>query len=250
MKKSIVLIPARYRSTRFPGKPLASILGKPMIIRVAELSAKALGNDNIYVATDSLEIKKVVEDFNFKVIMTSEQAKTGTDRLWEAAQKVKADIYINVQGDEPLLDPEDVLKVLREKEKYPHEVVNAMCMLSHKEDPANVNLPKVVFTEDLLMTYMSRLPVPGTKSRPPEALKYWKQVCIYAFNYDELRAFGTFGRKSYLESLEDIEILRFLELKMSVRMVQTSGGSLAVDVPEDIPLVEKILKGKVIHAQG
>lgn len=243
--KTIGVIPARYQSSRFPGKPLVKLLGKPMIIWVAQLTAEALGKGNVYVATDSGEIKRAVEDFGFNALMTSGNASTGTDRLWEAAQQVKADIYVNVQGDEPLLNPIDIIRVVEAKKKYTDEVINAMCAISEDEDPGNVNIPKAVFTEDKRMVYMSRSAVPGTKSPGNAPKKYWKQVCIYAFNYNELKAFGSFGRKSYLEGLEDIEILRFLELNIPVRMVESSGDSRAVDIPEDVAAVEKILKRKL-----
>lgn len=247
--KTIGLIPARYQSSRFPGKPLVKLLGKPMIIWVAQLTAEALGKENVYVATDSEKIKKVVEDFGFSALMSSKDALTGTDRLWEAAQQVKADIYVNVQGDEPLLNPIDIINVVEAKKKYMGEVINAMCPILDDEDPRDVNIPKVVVTQDKRMVYMSRLAVPGTKSLETAPKKYWKQVCIYAFNYNELKAFGSFGRKSYLESFEDIEILRFLELNIPVRMVESSGDSRAVDIPEDVAVVEKILKRKLGNGQ-
>jgi len=243
--KVIGLIPARYQSSRFPGKPLVKLLAKPMIIWVAQLTTEALGKDNVFVATDSREIKKVVEDFGYRTLMTSQSALTGTDRLWEAAQQVKADIYVNVQGDEPLLNPVDIVKVVEVKKRHENEVINAMCQMLESEDPGNVNIPKVVFTEEKRMVYMSRLAVPGAKSPEKAPKKYWKQVCIYAFNYNELKAFGSFGRKSSLEGFEDIEILRFLEIGIPVRMIETSGDSYAVDVPEDVVIVEKILKKKL-----
>lgn len=247
--RTIGLIPARYQSSRFPGKPLVELLGKPMIIWVAQLTAQALGKENVYVVTDSEKIKRVVEDFGFNALMSSKDALTGTDRLWEAAQQVKADIYVNVQGDEPLLNPLDIIKVVEAKKKYTNEVINAMCPILDGQDPGNVNIPKVVVTQDRRMVYMSRLAVPGTKSPETAPKRYWKQVCVYAFNYNELKAFGSFGRKSYFEGFEDIEILRFLELNIPVRMVESSGDSRAVDIPEDVAVVEKILERKLGNGQ-
>ena len=120
--KTIVVIPARFQSSRFPGKPLTPLLGKPMILWVAELSAKAVGDKNVFVATDDERITEVVTSAGYQVVMTTSDALTGTDRLAEVAQKIKADIYINVQGDEPLVDPQDIVKVIEEKKQYPHEV--------------------------------------------------------------------------------------------------------------------------------
>ena len=109
--KTVIIIPARFKSSRFPGKPLTSILGKPMILWVAEICAKALPIEFVYIATDDLRIKEVVEEAGFNVVMTSKKALTGTDRIADAANQIDADIYINVQGDEPLLDPNDILSI-------------------------------------------------------------------------------------------------------------------------------------------
>jgi len=240
--KVVGIIPARYKSTRFPGKPLVQLLGKPMVIWVAELTAKALGTENVYVATEDQRIVSVVKEYGFQAVMTSDRPLTGTDRLWEAAQQISADIYVNVQGDEPLLNPEDIRKIVDVKKKYPNEVINGMCRIGENEDPENVNIPKVITTEDKRLVYISRKALPGYKVAENKPSVYWKQVCIYAFSREELKKYGNMGRKSYLENHEDIEILRFLELKIPVRMVETSGFSYAVDVPEDVEFVEKVMK--------
>lgn len=240
--KSIVVIPARYQSSRFPGKPLVTLLGKPMILWVAELSAKAVGKDNVYVATDDLRIFNVVKDAGFQPVMTSTDALTGTDRLAEVAQKIEADIYINVQGDEPLVDPLDIVKVIEEKKRYPNDVINGYSVVTDNEDPVSVNIPKVIFTEDKRLVYMSRMPLPGFKDDKNAPEHYYKQVCIYGFSREELICYGEFGRKSTLEKSEDIEIIRFLEWSQSIRMVETKPGSLAVDIPEDVSKVEEALK--------
>ena len=114
-KKIIGIIPARYNSSRFPGKPLIKILGKPMILWVAELSSKALGRENLFIATDDERIKNTVEAAGFKVVMTSNSLPTGTDRLAEVARNIKSDIYINIQGDEPTIDPNFITKVVEKK---------------------------------------------------------------------------------------------------------------------------------------
>jgi len=239
--KTIVVIPARYKSSRYPGKPLAPLLGKPMILWVAELSAKAVGADRVYVATDDERIAEVVRNAGFQVTMTSEQALTGTDRLAEVAEKVDADIYVNVQGDEPLVSPQDILSAIEQKKSYPDQVINGYCALSKDEDPHSVNIPKVLFTEKQQMIYMSRQAIPGAKDSRYAPTEYYKQVCIYAFSRQELIDYGRFGRKSIVEQSEDIEILRFLEWGQGIRMFETQSGSLAVDVPEDVEKVEAVL---------
>ena len=240
--KTIIVIPARFKSSRFPGKPLVNLLGKPMIQWVAELSAKAVGLENVYVATDDDRIAQVVNKFGYQTVMTSEQCMTGTDRLAEFANKIEADIYINVQGDEPLLNPEDILKVIETKKAYPNEVINGYAVIVESEEPQSVNIPKVIFTEDKRLVYMSRQALPGFKEQKNAPSQFYKQVCIYAFNREELLAYGAFSRKSKLEHSEDIEIIRFLEWNQTVRMVETRPGSLAVDVPEDVVKVEMALK--------
>jgi 3-deoxy-manno-octulosonate cytidylyltransferase (CMP-KDO synthetase) len=240
--KTAIIIPARYSSTRFPGKPLVKLLGKPMILWVCELSSRAVGKDNVYVATESTKIRDVVESSGFRCVLTSDNCLTGTDRVAEAARSIKADNIINVQGDEPLLDPEDILKVIRHQSDYPRDVINAYCYMSESEDPSNVNIPKVVTTEENKLLYMSRAAIPRSKSSTKTDIAYKKQVCIYSFSKEQLDMYSKLERKSYLEEIEDIEILRFHELGVNVRLVETSPGTHAVDVPEDVDKVEKELR--------
>jgi 3-deoxy-manno-octulosonate cytidylyltransferase (CMP-KDO synthetase) len=241
-KKSVVIIPARYKSTRYPGKPLVLLLGKPMILWVAELAAKAIGKENVYVATEDQRIAYAVEETGFNAVMTSDEALTGTDRLAEAAEIIDADIFINIQGDEPTLNPDDICKIRDQKIARPNEIINGYCWLTEREDPDSVNIPKVITTEKNRLVYMSRKALPGCKDRNNAPVNYKKQVCIYAFTRNELLAFKAFGRKSDLEVCEDIEVLRFLEMGKTILMVETHSGSLAVDVPEDVPPVEAALK--------
>jgi 3-deoxy-manno-octulosonate cytidylyltransferase (CMP-KDO synthetase) len=149
---------------------------------------------------------------------------------------------VNVQGDEPLVNPADILAIVEEKRKYPDCVINGYCPIASDEHVDSVNLPKVVFTEDRRLVYMSRSRIPGSKSEAgwPEA--FHKQVCIYGYDRNELRLYTSVGRKSTLERIEDIEILRFLDLGKTVRMIETSSGTLSVDVPQDVGPVEKALK--------
>ncbi|MDJ0514586.1 MAG: 3-deoxy-manno-octulosonate cytidylyltransferase [Methyloceanibacter sp.] len=236
-----VIIPARYASSRYPGKPLVPLLGKPMIIWVSELSARAIGRDHVYVATDDTRIKQVVEDRGFRAIMTSSRALTGTDRIAEAAGSLDYDIFVNVQGDEPLVDPRSINDCIELKERNPECIINAYTELTDSEDPQNTNIPKVVTTEDGTLLYISRSVVPGHKTQDQRQVTYKKQVCIYGFDRTELHAYEHFGRKSECEAVEDIEILRFFELGRKIKMYPTPPGSLAVDAPEDVPIVEAAL---------
>lgn len=240
--RTVVMIPARYGSSRYPSKPLVPLLGKPMILWVAELSACAVGAENVYVATEDRRIAEVVETAGFQAVMTTDDALTGTDRLAQAAEQVKADLYINVQGDEPLADPVDILRVRDAKLAHMDAIINGFSWVGSNENPHSVNIPKVITKENGELVYMSRVALPGFKDAKCAPSRYKKQVCIYAFTRDELAAFLNFGRKSELEHSEDIEILRFLELGKTIRMVETQPGSLAVDVPEDVAKVEAALR--------
>lgn len=240
--KTVGVIPARYKSSRFPGKPVVDILGVPMIIRVAEISAKALGKENTFVATDDDRIAEVVRSHGFQAVMTSDDCLTGTDRLWEFAQQIEADVYVNIQGDEPMLDPQDIVKIAKEKAENPDLIINGMCSLSAEEDPESVNIPKVLVNKFNELLYMSRLAIPGIKDQKTGRPDYKKQVCIYGFSYNDLKAFGSQKQKAEFEKYEDIEILRFFDLGLRIKMVETSGASLAVDVPEDVKKVESALK--------
>lgn len=240
--KALGIVPARYASSRFPGKPLVPILGVPMVVRVARLTAEALGKAQTCVATDDERIATVVRDHGFDVAMTSTGALTGTDRLAEVAEQRAADVYVNVQGDEPMLDPANIAKVVEARARFPGEIVNAMCRLGPGEEPDNPNIPKVVTTEDGRLLYMSRRALPGYKDSKNAPREYWKQICIYAFLREELLAYARFGRKSAVEACEDIEILRFLELGIPIRMVEVSAGTLAVDNPPDVALVEEEMR--------
>jgi 3-deoxy-manno-octulosonate cytidylyltransferase (CMP-KDO synthetase) len=240
--RTCILIPARYASSRYPGKPLVPLLGKAMILWVAELSARAVGAEHVFVATDDDRIRQTVEAAGFQALMTSSSALTGTDRLAEAAEQIDYDIYINVQGDEPLVSPHDIHRCRALKADHPDHVINGFTWIDPEEDPASVNIPKVITNEAGLMVYMSRQTLPGYKDASQSPGRYKKQVCIYGFNREELAAFRAFGRKSVLEQCEDIEILRFLELDRPVLMYECTPGSLAVDTKSDVERVEAAMR--------
>jgi len=204
----------------------------------------AVGAENTYVATDDQRIAEVVIQAGGQVVMTSPTARTGTDRLWDAAQQIKADVYVNVQGDEPLIDPVDINIVIQAKLEKMDCVINGIAPIGLGSDPESRSIPKVVTTETNFLVYMSRLPIPGSKSGEIKTGLYRKQVCVFAFSYEQLKAFGEFGRKGKLEEEEDLEMLRYLELSIPVYMVETSGENWAVDVPEDVIKVEQLMAKK------
>tara|TARA_B100000700_G_scaffold329329_1_gene450586 strand:- start:4199 stop:4939 length:741 start_codon:yes stop_codon:yes gene_type:complete len=240
--KACVIIPARYNSSRLPGKPLLHLLDKPMIIWVAEIASKAVGNENVFIATDDTRICNIVSQSGFTFIMTSNLASTGTDRVAEASLGLNYDIFINVQGDEPLVCPEDILRCINHKKKYPDSIINSYNIINKDQDPYSINIPKVVVNNSDDLIYISRSLVPGYKDLNLKPESYFKQVCIYGYNKKELTKFLDFGGKSKLEKAEDIEILRFFELGCPIKMFKSSNISLSVDVVEDIENVERHLR--------
>ena len=238
----VIVIPARFRSSRFPGKPLVEILGQSMIRRVWDRSVQALPAGRVYVATDSREIADHCAAHGISVLMTGSHCLTGTDRIYEASQQVDADLYINVQGDEPLVEPADIQAVIKAAIDNPGCIINAMCGIQDERDFRSMTVPKVVARPDGRLLYMSRAAIPTDKQHGFIVAR--KQVCIYAFPRDALRAFSDVQGKTPLEAIEDIEILRFLELGYDVHMVEVSSASIAVDVPEDVARVEEALHAR------
>jgi len=245
MKKDfLVIIPARYQSTRFPGKPLAMIAGKSMIHRVWEQCAKVVSSEYVYIATDSEEIERHCVGSGMQVIMTSSSCLTGTDRVYEAAKELGVDLVINVQGDEPLINPSDIQTVVEFAKINHNVVINAMSPIYDISEFESNSVPKVVFRPDGMLMYMSRSPIPSNKNGVFN--KAWKQVCIYAFPMSHLEKFALSRRKTPFELEEDIEILRFIELGIGVKMLEVSADSIAVDEPSDIKKVENCLVEKII----
>ena len=236
----IIVIPARYKSTRLPGKPLVSILGKSMVQRTYEQCVKAVSEELVYIATEDQRIVEHCQLNNMNVLLTSDSCLTGTDRIGEVATKIKADYYINVQGDEPMFNPDDILKVIETIKTDSGLIVNGYCAITENEMYESRSVIKTVFRPDGRLLYMSRSSIPGNKSGMFK--KAWRQVCIYAFPSEALAAFTNCKIKTILEEEEDIEILRFLELGMEVKMVELSSQSIAVDNPEDIIRVENELR--------
>ncbi len=243
--KILIVIPARFKSKRFPGKPLAKINNKEMIIWVAQICKKVTSVSNIVVATDDIRIKKTVNKYGFNAIMTSKKCITGTDRVAQVSKKIKADIYINVQGDEPLIKSRDIKKVISSKIKFPNHVICGYSNLLKNENEKNLNIPKVLTNRYNDLIYMSRLPLPGYKDlKKKNKIRYYKQVCIYAFTRKELKDYKRFGKRSPFEIFEDIEILRFFEINKKIKMVKIHNKSIAVDVKTDIKKVEKFIKNE------
>ena len=235
--KFSILIPARFNSSRFKAKPLKKIHGKEMIIRVAEQCAKAVKKSKIFIVTDSKKIQKKAAENNFNSIMSPKNIKTGTDRVAFAARKMKSKIFINVQGDEPLIQPNDIKKIIKAKKKYHNYVI---CGYADETDYSKIkdkNIIKAVTAQNSDLIYFSRSVIPGKKNL--NHITFKKQVCIYAFSRKQLQIFSR-SKRSKLESIEDIELLRFIDLGIKIKLVKVS-PSISVDIPKNLIEVEKYL---------
>jgi 3-deoxy-manno-octulosonate cytidylyltransferase (CMP-KDO synthetase) len=243
---TVALIPARHASSRFPGKPLAPILGKPMIWHVHERACLIPGVALVAVATDSLEIASVVKDFGGKAIMTDPGHPSGSDRLAEAARILRLDdddIVINVQGDQPALDPRHpalLAEALKEgRERY---VMSTLAIPFWRQDEvADPNHVKVVIAQDGTAIYFSRSPIPYAR----EGLaSYLKHVGIYAYRAGFLQKYVELGRGE-LEIAESLEQLRVLEHGFRIKVVLDDGLSPEVDVPSDLAKAERALSSEM-----
>ena len=245
MQSFIGIIPARYKSSRFPGKPLCDILGKPMIQRVYEQTIKWEKFDKVYVATDSVEIQMSCYANKIPCLMTSPDCKDCIDRAWEASEQISkigdsSDItYIIIQGDEPLFNP-DTLNIT-----YGHGCINFYTdSLTDKDDP---NAVKVVMSQTGKALYFSRFSIPYNNSntrRDGEPARIYKQIGVYAFSKDMLYAYHT-SSESMLENAEGVGLNRLLENDYEIQMRFTPHDSISVDTPEDREKVIEIMEGRL-----
>tara|TARA_B110000027_G_scaffold110805_1_gene118831 strand:+ start:274 stop:1026 length:753 start_codon:yes stop_codon:yes gene_type:complete len=243
--KKIIIIPARYGSSRYKGKPLVKILKREMVLRVADICSKVVEKKDLFIATDNKKISNVAKMAKYNVVMTSSKCLTGTDRVAEAAKKIKANIYVNVQGDEPTINPSDIKKVIKAKIKHPKHVICGYDKIHKYENPSSINLPKVVVNKNQELVYISRSVIPGSKKKTKD-LTYLKQVCIYAFNKYELSKFYSKKKKGKIEDIEDIEILRFFDLGIKIKMIKLNSNSVAVDEVKDVKKAEKLIRKKYL----
>jgi len=242
----LAVIPARHASSRFPGKPLAPIAGRPMIQHVVERVRQAQLLSGVIVATDEASIKNAVEAFGGEAILTRADHRTGTDRVAEVAAHREAEIYLNVQGDEPLIDPgtiDALVAALLEDDSV--QIAGPCVAITHANDIMDPNITKVVRDFDGNALYFSRAPIPWVRDRDGSvAARHWKHIGLYAFRRDALIEFPTLPPGD-LERLEQLEQLRWLENGYRIRIVETEYYAISVDVPADIERVEKLLRENV-----
>lgn len=237
--RKIGIIPARYGSTRFPGKPLVKIFGKPMIQHVYERASESK-LDFVFVATDNQEIYSCVQQFGGNVVITSSEHPSGTDRCGEAAQLIgaeNADIIINIQGDEPFIQSEQIDNLIDLFKNPEVEIATLVKPLDSLDDANNPNKVKVVFSSDHKALYFSRSPIPYPRENV-EAF-YHKHLGIYAYRYSVLQQLIKLPVSS-LEKIEKLEQLRWLESHFSIYVSITHHESVAIDTPEDLLNIEHL----------
>ena len=236
---AIGIIPARYASTRFPGKPLAEIAGVPMIERVYQQTRKASSLTEVYIATDDSRIADVCAGFGAEVLLTRADHPTGTDRVAEAASKLDADVIVNVQGDEPLIAPTVVDAAVDALLASPDNVMSTVVHALDEDAANDPNRVKVVLDLHGFALYFSRSIIPYPRAETVAA--HWQHVGLYAYRRDFLRAFVELPRTP-AEQAEELEQLRALEHGYRIRCAVVEGWrSAAVDVPADIARVEAML---------
>jgi len=243
------IIPARYASSRFPGKPLADILGKPMIQWVYERSCRAKFLDEVIIATDDQRIFDAAKKFGGSVSMTSPHAANGTERIAEVAKNLSSTFVLNIQGDEPLIDPDSIDQLVGMMRENPQSPVGTLVKKIEKlDDLNNPNIPKVVIDKDFNALYFSRSIIPFHRDEKKHAFwfknsVYYKHIGMYIYRREFLLEFVKLP-VSNLEKIEQLEQLRVLENGYKIKVAETETDSIGVDVPEDINRVVEYLNGR------
>lgn len=238
----VAVIPSRYASTRLPGKPLVPLAGKPMVQHVYERTKLASTVDRVIVATDDPRIIDAVRAFQGESRMTRGDHRTGTERIAEVAAHEKGDVFVNVQGDEPLIDPQAIDAAVNALlEEPPAQIATVATPIRQTADIMDPNVVKAVLDFDENALYFSRAPVPWVRDTQHKVhVKYWKHLGLYVFQRDALLEYPTLPQGE-LERIEQLEQLRWLENGWKIRVAEVVNDAVSVDVPEDVARVEKLL---------
>jgi 3-deoxy-manno-octulosonate cytidylyltransferase (CMP-KDO synthetase) len=236
----VAIIPARYQSSRLPGKPLADIAGRPMIEHVYRRTAETRGVAAVVVATDDARIADVVERFGGMVTMTSPAHRTGTDRIAEAARDLTCDIVVNVQGDLPLIDPGMIAELIAPLSSDAALSMSTLCRVAHPSELENPNVVKVVRDRVGNALYFSRAPIPYGRDGKGGPRPVYAHIGLYAYRRDFLMTFAALPQTP-LEQAESLEQLRALEYGYRISTVETRYESIEVDTPEDLERVRRQL---------
>ena len=241
--KVVVVIPARYGSTRLPGKPLVLLAGKPMIQRVFERAKLSKRVHRVIVATDDERIVKAVKTFGGEARMTRPDHRTGTERVAEVAAHEEGDVFVNVQGDEPLLDPEAVDAAVDSLlEEPPASISTVATPIKTPADIMDPNVVKTVLDFESNALYFSRAPIPWVRDAATKIhVQHLKHLGLYVFERSALLEYPTLPRGE-LEKIEQLEQLRWLENGWKIRVAEVAHDAVSVDVPEDVARVERLLE--------
>jgi 3-deoxy-manno-octulosonate cytidylyltransferase (CMP-KDO synthetase) len=246
MKKAAVIIPARFGSSRFPGKPLEKIGGKPMIEWVFNQATKANFVSSIYIATDNVEIRETVLSFGGKVIMTSENCASGTDRCAEAVliRSIEEEIIVNIQGDEPFIQPKQIEDLIGLMQSNHVQIGTLMKPIFEESAIQNPNVVKVVSSKNGKALYFSRNAIPYIRDKQEKSLlepgAFHKHIGMYAYKKEVLLAIARLPEGQF-EKLEKLEQLRWLEAGFEIFVAKTNLESIGIDTVEDLAFAEKWL---------
>jgi 3-deoxy-manno-octulosonate cytidylyltransferase (CMP-KDO synthetase) len=252
----VAIIPARYGSTRFPGKPLIEIGGKPMVQHVYESASKVRQVDRVLVATDDRRIEQVVNAFGGEVMLTSKHHASGTDRLAEVARKVRADWLVNVQGDLPFIRSDTIVRAIRPLKRDRTIPMGTVCTAIYEENEwRNANVVKVLIDRAGFALYFSRSPIPFVRNgafvpsrkksmRPNRRLWGYRHLGLYVYRRDFLLKFARL-RPTVLEQIESLEQLRALENGYRIYVTEVEEPGIEVDTPEDLEIAERYLKAQL-----
>jgi len=250
MLSVVGVIPARYGSSRLPGKPLVDLQGKPLLYHVYQRSIKARSLDRVLIATDDERVYRAASEFGAAVVMTGKEHRSGTDRIAEAVKDLDADLVINIQGDEPLIDSnaiDHVVNLLREDGDA--DMATLKARIENLEDFLNPNVVKVITDERDYALYFSRAPIPYHRKEPNSFEHAYRHIGLYGYRRDFLMQF-TKWTPSTLEKMEDLEQLRALEHGAKIKVGLTNTHVFGVDTPEDLERIRKMVEGnqKILDA--
>lgn len=240
--KIIAVIPARYASTRFPGKLMEDLGGKTIITRTYQAAVQTELFDDVFVVTDSDIIFKEIIANGGKAIMSKKEHESGSDRIAEAIELMDVDVVVNVQGDEPFINKEplaDLLEVFKSDVAHEVDLASLMMQITEREDIESPNNVKVIVDQKSFALYFSRSVIPYVRDKEVEAT-YYKHIGIYAFRKHALLDFYKLPMQK-LEKCEKLEQLRYLEYGKKIKMVQTSHAGIGIDTPEDLEKARKML---------
>jgi len=243
--KVIAMIPARYEATRFPGKLMKDLHGKPVIVRTYEAALQTNLFEDVYIVTDSDVIFKLITDVNGKAIMSKKEHECGSDRIAEAVENIDADIVINVQGDEPFIDKislEKLIDAFKNDVKKEIDLASLKVEMKEKEDIENPNNVKVITDNFDFAMYFSRSVIPFHREKSLN-VKYYKHKGVYAFRKNALMDFYHM-EMTPLESAEKIEAIRYLEVGKKIKMIETNVESIGIDTKEDLEKAIKYLENQ------